>query len=140
MPITVSPADKNGQTNGTTTFTRTYASGTVVTLTAPASAPNGYVFSEWEKNDSHYASTQSVTVTITGNTTMTVDYDPATSDTTPPTTTASPAGGSYSGSVSVTLTRNESGTTYYCTGSSSCSPTTVYSSAINISASTTLRY
>jgi len=60
-------------------------------------------------------------------------------DTTPPVTTASPAGGSYAGPVTVTLTRNEAGTTYYCTGSG-CNPTTVYSTSLSFPTTTTLRY
>ena len=74
---------------------------------------------------------------MTAAATMTAYY---VNDTTQPITTASPAGGSYSGAVSVTLTPNETATTYYCTGSSSCTPTTVYTAPIAISASTTLRY
>jgi len=60
-------------------------------------------------------------------------------DKTPPVTTASPAGGSYSGRVNVALTRNEPGTTYYCTGSG-CNPTTVYSAPLSFTTTTTLRY
>jgi hypothetical protein len=65
-------------------------------------------------------------------------------DTTAPTTTASPAGGTYSSAQSVTLTCNDGSgsgckTTYYCLGSA-CNPTTIYSSSINISSSTPLRF
>jgi hypothetical protein len=65
-------------------------------------------------------------------------------DTTPPTTTASPAGGTYISSQSITLTCNDGSgsgckTTYYCLGSG-CNPTTVYSGIIKISSSTTLRF
>jgi hypothetical protein len=65
-------------------------------------------------------------------------------DTTPPTTTASPSGGTYSSAQNVTLTCSDGSgsgcqTTYYCTGSG-CNPTTVYSGAINISSSTVLRF
>src|ERR1035441_8689154 len=38
VAITVSPADNNSAANGTTSFTRTYNSGTTVTLTAPATS------------------------------------------------------------------------------------------------------
>ena len=44
VAITVSPADTNGATNGTTSFTRTYDAGASVTLTAPATA-GGNTFS-----------------------------------------------------------------------------------------------
>jgi hypothetical protein len=66
------------------------------------------------------------------------------SDTTPPTTTASPAGGTYNSSQSVTLTCNDGAgsgcnTTYYCLDLG-CNPTTVYNGSINISSSTDLRF
>ena len=65
-------------------------------------------------------------------------------DTTSPTTTASPAGGTYSSAQSVTLTCNDGSgsgckTTYYCLGSA-CNPTTIYSGPINISSSTPLKF
>jgi len=44
--ITVSPADKNGASNGVTLFTRTYNSSTAVTLTASATA-GAKNFSNW---------------------------------------------------------------------------------------------
>jgi hypothetical protein len=44
--ITVSPTDGNGQGNGATPFTRTYATGTAVTLT-PAASFNGLPFMNW---------------------------------------------------------------------------------------------
>ena len=45
--ITVTPNDNNGSSDGAAPFTRTYYQGTNVTLTAPASAPNGNVFDRW---------------------------------------------------------------------------------------------
>jgi LPXTG-motif cell wall-anchored protein len=68
-------------------------------------------------------------------------------DTTPPTTTAYPSGGTYSSAQNVTLTCNDGGgsgckTTYYCLGSG-CNPTTVYYGyydSINVSSSTDLRF
>ncbi|MBI4690780.1 MAG: chitobiase/beta-hexosaminidase C-terminal domain-containing protein [Nitrospirae bacterium] len=66
------------------------------------------------------------------------------SDTTPPTTTASPAGGTYASAQSVILSCNDGGgsgcaNTYYCTGTG-CTPTTIYTGALNISNSTDLRF
>ena len=66
-------------------------------------------------------------------------YEISARDTSPPITTASPAGGNFSGSVTVTLASSEPGTTYYCTGNN-CNPTTVYSMPLVYSATTTLRY
>lgn len=60
-------------------------------------------------------------------------------DAKPPTTTASPLGGTYSGSVTVSLTVDEPATTYFCTGSA-CSLTTVYTGPMTFSTTTKLRY
>lgn len=60
-------------------------------------------------------------------------------DTTPPVTTASPAGGTYSGSVTVTLSANEPASTYYCT-ESDCTPATAYGAALQFTSTTTLRF
>ena len=73
VSIAVSPADKNGAANGTTQFTRTYNSGTVVTLTAPATSTGGN-FSKWLKGTANYATTATTNVTITAATTMTAVY------------------------------------------------------------------
>jgi hypothetical protein len=67
-------------------------------------------------------------------------YTITTADTTPPVTTPSPAGGTYSPPVTVSLATNEPATIYYCTTGSSCAPTAVYSQPLNISANTVLRY
>ncbi len=71
VAVTVSPADNNSASNGTTSFTRTYNSGTVVTLTAPATS-NGNAFSSWTGCTS--ATSTSCTVTISANTTVTANY------------------------------------------------------------------
>lgn len=64
----------------------------------------------------------------------------AAKDTTPLTTTASPAGGIYAEAVTVTLTANKPRVkTYYCLGSG-CTPSTLYTEPILIASSTTLRY
>ncbi len=73
VAITVSPLDKNGAGNGTTQFTRSYASRTVVTLTAPATSSGGN-FSKWQKDGVDYATTAATTVTMSANTTMTAMY------------------------------------------------------------------
>jgi uncharacterized protein YeaC (DUF1315 family) len=73
VAITVSPADRNGQSNGTTQFTRSYNSGASVTLTAPATA-SGNNFQKWQKNGVDAATTASTSVSMTANTTMTAVY------------------------------------------------------------------
>jgi hypothetical protein len=75
VAITVSPADNNGAGNGTTSFTRTYNSGSSVTLTAPATS-GANTFSSWTGCTS--ASTVTCTVTLNANTTVTANYTPAT--------------------------------------------------------------
>lgn len=66
---------------------------------------------------------------------------PGGGDTTAPVTTASPLGGTYSGSVTVTLTVNEAATTYYTTnGSTPTTASAVYSAPLAFSATTTLKY
>ena len=78
VAITVSPADANGASNGTTSFTRTYDSGTTVTLTAPATS-GGNTFSSWTGCTS--ASTVTCTVAMSASATVTANYA------TPPPTT-----------------------------------------------------
>jgi len=73
VAITVSPLDKNGAGNGTTQFTRSYAKGTVVTLTAPATSSGGS-FAKWQNGTADYATTVTTSVTMSANTTMTAVY------------------------------------------------------------------
>jgi hypothetical protein len=62
-------------------------------------------------------------------------------DTTPPTTTASPAGATYDHAVSVTLTPDEPATVYYTTdGSTPDTGSTVYSAPVDIALDTTLKF
>ena len=78
VAITVSPADNNSASNGTTSFTRTYNSGTSITLTAPATSGSN-TFTSWTGCTS--ASTVTCTVALSANTTVTANYA------TPPPTT-----------------------------------------------------
>jgi YD repeat-containing protein len=62
-------------------------------------------------------------------------------DTTPPVTTATPAGGTYASAQTVTLSANEPATIYYTTnGTTPTTSSSVYSAPLTISASTTLKY
>jgi hypothetical protein len=62
-------------------------------------------------------------------------------DTGAPTTTASPAGGTYNASVTVTLTANESATIYYTTdGSTPTTSSSVYTVPLVLSSDATLKY
>ncbi len=69
--ITVSPADSNGAGNGSASFTRTYKSGTAVTVTAPATA-GSHNFSAWSGCTT--ANTVTCSVTVSANTTITATY------------------------------------------------------------------
>jgi len=71
VAITVTPADNNSATNGTSSFTRTYNSGTAVVLTAPATA-GGNNFSSWSGCTT--TSTTTCNVTVSANTTVTATY------------------------------------------------------------------
>src|SRR6202789_695937 len=71
VAITVAPADNNSASNGTTSFTRTYNSGSSVTLTAPSTS-GGNTFSSWTGCTT--ASTVTCTVSLTANTTVTANY------------------------------------------------------------------
>jgi hypothetical protein len=71
VTIADSPSDNNGKSSGITGFTLSYNSGTAVTLTAPATA-SGNNFSAWSGCAS--ANTESCTVNLTANTTVTAAY------------------------------------------------------------------
>ena len=73
--IDVTPIDINGLAGDITPFQRTYLSGTTVTLTAPSLYPGGTVFQGWESSVAAYNTTsQVVTVTMSGDLTMTAVY------------------------------------------------------------------
>jgi hypothetical protein len=131
ISITVTPQDNNGAGTGTTPFTRTYNSGTQVTLSA-ALSDNGYSFVSWTGCTS--TSSSNCDVTMNANTTVTATYNgPAsiTSITVTPTTatigaqqqfTATVKGtGAYSSGVTWTLT---------CPSCGSLSPGTLSTSGL----------
>jgi hypothetical protein len=74
VTLTASVADKNGKSSGSTAFTLTYASGTQVGLTAPATV-GGKSFYKWQKNGADYSLTTGTGVTVLGNYTMTAFYE-----------------------------------------------------------------
>ncbi|MGC2635941.1 MAG: right-handed parallel beta-helix repeat-containing protein [Acidobacteriaceae bacterium] len=71
VAITASPADKNGTSSGTTSFTLSYAAGSSVTLTAPATA-GGNNFSSWSGCTTANGAT--CTVGLNANATVTARY------------------------------------------------------------------
>ncbi len=71
VSITVSSADNNGSSNGSTSFARSYNAGTSVTLTAANSA-SGNTFASWSGCSS--TSGANCTVTMNANATVTASY------------------------------------------------------------------
>ena len=71
--IAVTPADSNGTTNGVTAFTRRYSSGSVVSLTAPATS-GGLSFVKWQRNGTDFSTNRTASVTIDGDHTLTAVY------------------------------------------------------------------
>lgn len=76
VPIAVSPEDADHLGNGTTSFTRQYYPGEVVTLTAPSTRESGKAFQEWIQNGVSFANTPSVGVTIEEDAVMKAVYQP----------------------------------------------------------------
>ncbi len=86
-----------------------------------------------------YTDTCSVSGSDTGSGSVT--FAVAAADTTAPVTTAAPAAGTYSAAQNVTLTANETATIYYTKdGTTPTTSSTVYSAAIPVAATTTLKY
>jgi len=134
VSIGVTPADNNGATSGTTSFTRTYNSGTAVTLTAP-SAVSSHAFSSWSGCTS--ASTVTCTVTMSADTAVTANY----AATITPTVTVTPSATSVTSAQALTVTVAVSGGTGNATptgsvtltsGSYTSSATTLVSGSASI--------
>jgi hypothetical protein len=107
VAISVSPSDINNSSNGSTSFTRTYASGTTVTLTAPATA-SGNTFSAWSGCTS--ASTVTCTVNIVANTTVTAAYSTPGNSVTSVTVTPNPAAATIGSQLQLSSTVSGNGT------------------------------
>jgi hypothetical protein len=73
VSITVSPNDNSGVGNGSTLFSRTYNQNTTVTLTAPATA-GGNNFQKWQRNGVDWSTSQTTSVTMDANYTMTAVF------------------------------------------------------------------
>lgn len=71
--ITVWTADLNGAKNGTTTFSRIYADGATVSMTAPASS-GGLFFQKWTRNGVQVGSAKTITFLANGDHTMSAVY------------------------------------------------------------------
>lgn len=73
VPITVSPPDLNNASSGSTAFTRSYANGTSLTLTAPATV-GANTFTKWQQDGADLSVNPSITVTVGANHTFTAIY------------------------------------------------------------------
>ena len=71
VAVSVSPSDNNGATNGSTSFTRSYVTGTAVSLTAPSTS-GGNNFTSWTGCTT--VSGTSCNVTLTSSRTVTANY------------------------------------------------------------------
>ena len=69
--VSVTPADNNGATNGSTSFTRSYVTGSAITLTAPATS-GGNNFSSWTGCTTVAGAV--CNVTLTSSRTVTANY------------------------------------------------------------------
>lgn len=74
VAMTITPTDNNGAGNGNSLLSRTYNLGTVVSLTAPATATNGATFTKWVKDGIDFATTPATSVTISASTTLVAVY------------------------------------------------------------------
>ncbi|MGA8089172.1 MAG: hypothetical protein WCA10_18000 [Terracidiphilus sp.] len=127
--MTVSPADNNGATNGNTSFTRTYNSGTAVTVTA--TSPTGdNTFASWAGCTT--AATVTCHITISANTAITATFD---SPKTTPTVTVTPASFSITTAqaLSAAVSVSGGGSNPVPTGSVTLSSGTYTSSAATLS-------
>ncbi|MBI5866851.1 MAG: C10 family peptidase [candidate division Zixibacteria bacterium] len=75
VAISVSPADTNGQSNGSTPFMRNYSPDKSIALVTPSSA-GGNSFAKWQRDGIDYPGGPSVLVTTDMNHTMTAVYLP----------------------------------------------------------------
>ena len=98
--ITVSPNDRGGLNNGTTSFTRTYIQNTYVTLTAPQIV-NGNTFDRWLLNGSSWSTTRLTQVYLNANSTATAVY------VSPPARTLTVQSQHPSAGVNITVTPND---------------------------------
>ncbi|HEX3251486.1 MAG TPA: PQQ-binding-like beta-propeller repeat protein [Pyrinomonadaceae bacterium] len=74
IAVQVIPTDNNGNSNGTTQFTRTYDQFVTVTLIAPSTAGPNLIFLKWQKDGADWSSSSVTLVTMDVDHTMTAVY------------------------------------------------------------------
>jgi len=129
VSIAVSPADSNNAAAGSTSFTRTYMPGTVVTLIAPPTSGSN-AFSSW--TGCAGSSTVTCTVTLDADTTVIAAYGASTLLTPTVTVTPSSASITASQSLSVTIAVSGAGTNPTPTGSITLTSGTYTSAATTL--------
>jgi hypothetical protein len=152
--VTPTPSDTTPPTVAATPNGGTFTSSLSVTLTANETATIYYSLdgSTPTTSSSVYSTPISIPNSVTlkffakdtaGNssaiqsTVFTINIP----DTTPPTVSASPAGGTYTGTQNITLSANETATIYYTIdGSTPTTSSAIYSAPIAVSSSATLKY
>jgi hypothetical protein len=78
--VSISTPDIRGDTDGVTTFTRTYNPGEGVTVTAEETTSEGTVFQEWLLNGQPYSQDRSINLTMLSDVELTAVYGPADPD------------------------------------------------------------
>ena len=76
IDVSVTPADNNGRTSGTTQFTLTYDQFTTANLNAQGTAPGNLVFLKWLKDGVDYTTSNSTLITMDVDHTLTAVYGP----------------------------------------------------------------
>ena len=76
LTVSVSPADKNGISSGSTPLTLTYDAGLVISLTAPASA-GAVPFQGWKLGASAYSTTTTMQIAMSQDWQLTATYSSA---------------------------------------------------------------
>ena len=74
VTLSVTPADNNSLSSGSTPLTRTYTSNTVVTVTAPLTLTNGNTFLKWQLNGSDVSTSATYATIVTSATTLNALY------------------------------------------------------------------
>ena len=77
VTVTITPSDVNGATDGSTPFSRLYNENTLVSLTAPDVASNGFVFEKWVVDDTLEIATSSIEITMDTDRSASAMYLPA---------------------------------------------------------------
>lgn len=76
ISVTLTPADNNGLSTGTTQFTRIYDESQMVTLNAPGAAGEDLIFVKWLRDGADWSTSPVTNITIDVDRTMTAVYGP----------------------------------------------------------------